>query len=211
MAKRVLHDRFFKQAKADGYLARSAYKLMEIDDKYRILRRGMFVLDLGAAPGSWTQVAAERIGDRGLIVALDIQPIRVTLKNSVTMLADVNEVTPEALLEHIRAAGGEKFDAIISDMAPNTSGHGDHFRSVRLCERALELANDVLREGGNLTMKVFEGEQYPDLLRETTRRFENCKGFKPNSSRDVSKEMFIVAAGFRGGRQQAQGTRRTGE
>lgn len=208
MAKRVLHDRFFKQAKADGYLARSAYKLMEIDDKYRILRRGMFVLDLGAAPGSWTQVAAERIGDRGLIVALDIQPIRITLKNSVTMLADVNEVTPEALLEH---TGGERFDAIISDMAPNTSGHGDHFRSVRLCERALELANDVLREGGNLTMKVFEGEQYPDLLRETTRRFENCKGFKPNSSRDVSREMFIVAAGFKGGRHEAQGTRHTGE
>lgn len=208
MAKRVLHDRYFKQAKADGYLARSAYKLLEINDKYRILRRGMYVLDLGAAPGSWTQVASEIIGDRGRIVALDIQPIRVTLKNAVTMLADVNEVTPEALLEHTQ---GERFDAIISDMAPNTSGHGDHFRSVRLCERALELANDVLREGGNLTMKVFEGEQYPDLLRETTRRFENCKGFKPNSSRDVSREMFIVAAGFRGGRQQAQGTGHTAE
>lgn len=208
MAKRVLHDRYFKQAKADGYLARSAYKLLEINDKYRILRRGMYVLDLGAAPGSWTQVASEIIGDRGRIVALDIQPIRVTLKNAVTMLADVNEVTPDALLEHTQ---GERFDAIISDMAPNTSGHGDHFRSVRLCERALELANDVLREGGNLTMKVFEGEQYPDLLRETTRRFENCKGFKPNSSRDVSREMFIVAAGFRWGRHKAQGTGHEGK
>ena len=203
MANRVLHDRYFKQAKADGYLAPSAHKLIEIDDKYRLLGRSMFVLDLGAAPGSWTQVAAERIGDKGLIVALDIQPIRVTLKNSVTMLADVNEVTPEALLEH---TNGERFDAIISDMAPNTSGHGDHFRSVRLCERALDLAEDVLRKGGNLTMKVFEGEQYPDLLQETSRRFENCKGFKPKSSRDVSREMFIVAAGFRGGRHEARGT-----
>lgn len=208
MAKRVLHDRFFKQAKAEGYLARSAYKLIEIDDKYRVLRKGGIVLDLGAAPGSWTQVAAERIGERGRIVALDIQPIRVTLKNSVTMLADVNEVTPEALLEHTQ---GERFDAIISDMAPNTSGHGDHFRSVRLCERALELANDALKPGGNLVMKVFEGESYPDLLKETTRRFEKCKGFKPNSSRDVSKEMFIVAMGFRGGRHEAQGTGHKGE
>lgn len=195
MAKRVLHDKYFKQAKDEGYLARSAYKLIEIDDKFRVLpKRGGLVLDLGAAPGSWTQVASDRIGDSGKVVALDIQNIRVSLKNAATFLADVNEVTPEILLGH---TGGEKFDAIISDMAPNTSGHGDHFRSVRLCERALELANDVLRPGGNLVMKVFEGEQYPDLLKETTRRFAKCKGFKPNSSRDVSKEMFIVGLGFR--------------
>jgi len=197
MAKRrVLHDRFFTQAKAEGYLARSAYKLIEIDDKFRILpRRGGLVLDLGAAPGSWTQVASERMGPNGRIVALDIQEIRVSLPNAATFLADVNEVTPETLLEH---TGGQKFDAIISDMAPNTSGHGDHFRSVRLCERALELAADVLRPGGSLVMKVFEGEAYPDLLKETARRFTNCKGFKPQSSRDVSREMFIVAAGFKG-------------
>jgi 23S rRNA (uridine2552-2'-O)-methyltransferase len=197
MARRVLHDRFFKQAKSEGYLARSAYKLIEIDDKFRVLPRGGkvgLVLDLGAAPGSWTQVAAERMGDAGRVVALDIQAIRVSLKNATTLLADVNEVTPETLLAH---TGGERFDAIVSDMAPNTSGHGDHFRSVRLCERALELARDVLKPGGNLVMKVFEGEAYPDLLKEASRRFAKCKGFKPQSSRDVSREMFIVALGFK--------------
>jgi 23S rRNA (uridine2552-2'-O)-methyltransferase len=194
MAKRVLHDEYFKKAKTEGYLARSAYKLIEIDEKYRVLRKGNLVLDLGAAPGSWTQVASDRVGITGRIVALDILNIRVSLGNAATFLADVNEVTPEILLGH---TGGERFDVIISDMAPNTSGHGDHFRSVRLCERALELATDVLRPGGNLVMKVFEGETYPDLLKETARRFANCKGFKPKSTRDISKEMFIVAMGFR--------------
>lgn len=195
MAKRALHDRYFKQAKREGYLARSAYKLIEIDDKYRVLpKRGGLVLDLGAAPGSWTQVASERMGQGGRIVGLDVLPIRVSLSNADMFLADVNEITPEALLER---TGGEKFDAIISDMAPNTSGHGDHFRSVRLCERALELAEGVLKPGGNVVMKVLEGETYPDLLRETAQRFAKCKGFKPKSSRDVSTEMFIVALGFR--------------
>ena len=194
MARRDLHDEYFNRAKAEGYLARSAYKLKEIQHRKRLMRRGDRVLDLGCAPGAWLQVAAEFVGARGVVLGVDLQRVTARLPAPATaMQGDVFDIGPASLVER---AGG-RFDVLLSDMAPATSGAGDHFLSVRLCDRVVELAPDLLRAGGALAMKVFEGEQYPDLVRRTSALFAQCKGFKPAASRSVSREIYIVASGFR--------------
>jgi 23S rRNA (uridine2552-2'-O)-methyltransferase len=195
VARRELHDEYFRKAKAEGYLARSAYKLKEIQQKRRLMPRGGRVLDLGCAPGAWLQVAAEAVGRRGVVIGVDLKPVDAALPAPARAIqGDVYDLDPAALL----AAAGGPFDVILSDMAPSTSGAGDHFLSVRLCDRVLELAPELLRRGGSLAMKVLEGEQYPDLLRRTGAMFESCKGLKPAASRSVSSEMYVVATGFRG-------------
>jgi 23S rRNA (uridine2552-2'-O)-methyltransferase len=194
--RRQLHDQYFKKAKAEGYLARSAYKLQEIQERARLIRPGDRVLDLGCAPGSWMQVAAEVVGPKGVVVGIDLQEIRHAFDPNVrTLQADVYKVPAATLLE----MSGGLFDVALSDMAPNTSGAGDDFLSVRLCRRMLELINGLLRPGGNAAMKVLEGAEYMDLLRETQSVFRDARGFKPKASREVSREMFIVAKGYRGG------------
>lgn len=200
---RKLHDPFFLQAKAEGYLARSAYKLKEIIERKRSIQRGDRVLDLGCAPGSWLQVAAETVGPKGLVVGLDLTPVHENLgPNVLAVQGDVFKTEPEEFLR--LASGGADtpsptlFDVVISDMAPNTTGDGDHFRSVDLCRRVLELLSRTLRPGGNMVMKVFEGELYPELLAETRRLFAETKGFKPKACRDVSREMYITASGYKG-------------
>ncbi|TVQ59820.1 MAG: RlmE family RNA methyltransferase [Phycisphaerales bacterium] len=194
--RRVLHDRYFKQAKAEGYLARSAYKLIELQEKKSLMRPGQRVLDLGCAPGAWLQAAHEIVGERGVVVGVDFKPVTHPFPPNVrTIVGDVFETEPETLLAH---TSGALFDVVLSDMAPNTTGHDDHFPSVRLCERVLDLAPRVLAPTGNLAMKVFEGETYPDLLRRCQRSFAKVKGFKPKASRDVSREMYVVCHGFTG-------------
>jgi 23S rRNA (uridine2552-2'-O)-methyltransferase len=212
---RKLHDEFFKRAKAEGYVARSAYKLIEIDDRRKLLRAGDRVLDLGCSPGSWLQVVAQRIGPRGLCVGVDLKPVSPDLgraANTRTLVADVFDLTPELIAAELaRAAGRDpaashalRFNVILSDMAPSTEGGAggtvDHLRSIQLCRRVLALATTLLLDRGSLVMKVFEGEHYPALLKETGAVFAQVTGFKPDSSRDVSREMFIVAKGFKADR-----------
>lgn len=198
---RKLHDRFFKQAKAEGYAARSAYKLKEINRRRQVLRRGGRVLDLGCAPGSWLQVAAECVGPEGLVVGIDLRPVTIDLPaNARAVVGDAFEVDAAALLA-LAGDKAERFDVVLSDMAPSTEGGGggtvDHFRSVALCRRVLDLCPSVLRAGGHVVMKVFEGEEYPRLLRQTQRLFADVKGLKPEASRDASREMFIIGKDFR--------------
>ena len=196
MAKRVLQDRYFKQAKAEGYAARSAYKLTEIDDRNKILNRGAKVLDLGCAPGSWLQVAAQRVGPKGRVAGIDLQPVAQGIAPGVvTRVGDAFRTTPEELTELLDGPA----DVLLSDMAPGTTGdaRGDHYRSVELCRRVLELAPHVLRAGGSLAMKVFEGADYSDLLNETRARFKTAKGLKPKATRGASVEMFIIGLDFR--------------
>lgn len=196
MARRVLHDQYFKKAKDEGYLARSAYKLAEIADRHRLIARGDRVLDLGCAPGAWLQVASQRTGADGVVVGVDLKEVRDRIAPNVrAIVGDVYEIPPEHLLE---LAGG-RFDVVLSDMAPDTTGAGDtdHHRSVRLCRRVLDLLPLVLRRGGHCAMKVFEGGTYPALLRDTQLAFATAKGFKPKASRDVSREIYIVATGYR--------------
>jgi 23S rRNA (uridine2552-2'-O)-methyltransferase len=176
-------------------LARSAYKLKEIVERKKSIRRGDRVLDLGCAPGSWLQVAEEVVGPKGMVVGLDLQPVEATFGPNVRAVqGDVFKTSAE---EFLALGGGGLFDVVVSDMAPNTTGAGDHFRSVDLCRRVLELLPRVLRGGGNLVMKVFEGETYPELLKDVKRQFQECKGFKPEACRDVSREIYIVAAGYK--------------
>ena len=206
--RRQLHDRFFKQAKAEGYLARSAYKLKEVQEKFRVLRHGSAVLDLGCAPGSWLQVASELVGPRGIVVGIDLQTITASFPpNVIAYTGDAFLTPPESLLAHLAPreapaasstpATPRRFDTVLSDMAPNTTGHGDEYHSERLCRRVLELSPFVLAPNGSSVMKVLEGEPFPQLLADCKKLFRNAQAFKPQSSRDVSREIFIVAQGYK--------------
>jgi 23S rRNA (uridine2552-2'-O)-methyltransferase len=187
-AQRELHDFFFKEAKRKGYRSRAAYKLSEIDDKRTLLHKGDFVLDLGAAPGSWLQVVSERIGEHGKVIGVDLKAIDDGLPNNVvTMQEDVTLLT-------LGSFDNKFFDVILSDMAPSTTGTRtvDHHGSVNLCHTALDLSATLLKPHGNLVMKVLEGEVYPELLKRCANCFDSAKGFKPKASRAVSTEMFLV-------------------
>ena len=199
------HDRFHQKAKKEGFLARAVYKLQEIDEKHKIFEPGHTrVLDLGCAPGSWLQVATRLTGPRGRVVGVDLQEVdpdavrhgmdRPTADAVTAIQADVFAVDPARLLE----LSGGPFDVVLSDMAPNTSGHGDDHLSARLCRRVLELLPGLLRRGGTLCMKVLEGEAFPELLRDTKGLFRECGATKPKASREVSREMYIVGSGYRG-------------
>jgi len=193
-APRKLHDQFFKMAKAEGYLARSAYKLLEIHERKTLIRRGDRVLDLGCAPGSWLQVAEKLVGNSGVVVGIDLQEVTHPFGPRVHTLQEYAFTIDPARLTEL---GGGLFDVLLSDMAPNTTGHGDDLLSARLCRRVLELTPSVLRPGGHLVMKILEGADYPDVLKEAQAMFNEARGFKPKASRDVSREMFINARGLR--------------
>lgn len=194
MPRRILHDEFFKKAKAEGYVARSAYKLRQIQESRRLLKRGDRVLDLGCAPGAWLQVASEIVGPGGLVVGIDLQPVRHHMPPNVRhLVGDVYKVNPDDLT----ALAGGRFDAVLSDMAPNTTGINDHEMSIRLCDQVVALLPALLRSGGGMAIKVFEGGEYPRLLKQCAAMFDVAKGFKPKASREVSREMYIVASGYR--------------
>ncbi|MDY7107531.1 MAG: RlmE family RNA methyltransferase [Planctomycetota bacterium] len=216
---REIHDHYFRQAKREGYVSRAAYKLIEIDDRKKILKPGARVLDCGAAPGGWLQVASRRIGPSGLAVGIDLKPIthQFPRANVRTLQGDLREIPassllpepcpPEAGPDELREEGPgflndrpPLFTVILSDMAPSTTGDQniDHHQSVRLCQTLLDRCRDLLADEGNLVMKVFEGEAYPDLLARCQRLFESAKGFRPKASRGESREMYIIAHGYRG-------------
>lgn len=184
-----VQDHWFRLAKERGYRARSAFKLLEIDERFKLLRAGQRVLDVGAAPGSWTQVAAAAVGARGRVVAVDLKAI-----DPRGLPAHVELV--QADLAEIEASRFEQppFELVLSDMAPDTTGvpSADSAVSIRLCNALLDRAGAWLRPGGSLVMKAFEGGEYPALLRRAQGMFESVKGFKPKSSRAESVEMYVV-------------------
>lgn len=196
MARRKLHDRFFKQAKREGRLARSFYKIEEINRRNRLFGKGDRVLDLGAAPGSWLEYVLETVGPRGVVCAADVQPIHRKFKGRVTFRkADALDLAPDAFAD---AAGA--FDAVLSDMAPRTSGvkTADQARSLALCRAALRIARGALRPGGRFVCKAFDGPDLPDFRRELAECFETVKLAKPAASRDESMEMYVLGLAFRG-------------
>jgi len=191
-------DKYFKRAKKENYAARSVYKLKEMDKRFQIFKKGQTVLDLGAAPGSWTQFAGEKVGKQGRVLGVDIQETKHSFPENITFLqADVFSDSPE-LLEAIKPLA--PFDVIISDMAPKTTGikFADQANSLELCERAFEVATKYLKEGGNFAVKIFEGGEINDFRNLIRPYFGKIKNFKPHSSRAESKELFIVALGFKG-------------
>jgi 23S rRNA (uridine2552-2'-O)-methyltransferase len=195
MPRRVLHDEFFKKAKAEGYVARSAYKLQQIQESKRLIRKGDYVLDLGCAPGAWLQVASDIVGPTGRVVGIDLQPIRHQMPANVKhLVSDIYKTSPADLTALVEG----RFDVILSDMAPNTNGINDHELSIRLCDQTVSLLPALIKPGGSFAIKVFEGADYPRFQKDVSALFENCRGFKPKASREVSREMYIVAAGYRG-------------
>ena len=194
----MLHDRYFKQAKAEGYLARSAYKLIELDERFKLVRKGSRILDVGCAPGSWLQVAAERVGESGVVVGIDLKRVDARMPGHVvTLEGDLERTAPGVLTGPARGL----FDLVLSDMAPNTSGHGDDLVSARLCRSVLALLPGLLAPGRGLAMKILEGQEYPLVLRETKQLFRNAQGFKPKASREASREMYIIGKGYVGLRE----------
>jgi 23S rRNA (uridine2552-2'-O)-methyltransferase len=188
-------DHFFQRAKKEQYPARSVYKLKEMDKRFGILAPGARVLDLGAAPGSWTLYAAQRVGESGLVIAVDLQEITTELPPNVLTFQDNVFEPSDALSEAIEGQG--PFNAVISDMAPKTTGikFADQARSFDLAMQALALARKCLIKGGHFVVKIFEGPDTPALMSDMRREFSNVKSFKPKSSRAESKEMFFIGLG----------------
>jgi 23S rRNA (uridine2552-2'-O)-methyltransferase len=184
-------DQYVKMAHKQGLRSRAAFKLMELDEKYRLLRKGMCVVDLGSAPGSWTQVAQRVLGDSGKIVALDILPMD-PLDRVTFIQGDFTEDEPLALLEE--ALDGQNADLVLSDMAPNMSGMGavDQPRMMYLAELALAFAEKWLEPGGSFVVKVFHGVGFDDFVRETRSLFEKVQIRKPSASRPRSREVYIL-------------------
>ncbi|CAD7695331.1 unnamed protein product [Ostreobium quekettii] len=213
-SNKVLHDKFFKQAKKAGYVSRAAFKLKEIQDKHKIISPGGFVLDLGCAPGAWLQVACQELGPRkrgGLVLGVDIQDVKIPQKfcdDRVRVLqGDARDLTPQMLREH----GPQGFDAVLSDMLPPTTGHAeiDVERSAELASVALHIAvgylfdkfeeerpptdeSGVLKAKGSLVMKIFEGSGTGEIVADARKYFEKISRVRPQATRKTSREFYLV-------------------
>jgi 23S rRNA (uridine2552-2'-O)-methyltransferase len=193
-----LNDPYVQEAQRRGYRSRAAFKLLDLDARDKLLRPGLVAVDLGAAPGSWTQVLRERLGPTGRIVAIDLLPMDPVAGVTVVQ-GDFREDDGLAAVEN--ALGGQPVDLVVSDMAPNLSGieSADQARSVHLGELALEFAAAHLKPGGDLVVKVFQGSGLQALTASIGERFAKVYVRKPKSSRDRSRETFLVGKGFRAG------------
>ncbi len=196
---RKVKDFYYKKAKKDKYPARSIYKLEEAQHRYQFLKRGDSVLDLGCCPGSWSLFASEVVGETGVVVGVDLQETRQAPRHGGAEIhwlqSDIMDPEMVLLVRKIRPA----FRVLISDLAPKTTGNrwADHQQSLRLTRRTLELAQILLLEKGAYICKVFQGEDFPVFVDEVKACFEQVKVIKPQSSRTESREVFVVALGFR--------------
>ena len=200
VTKRWLSDRkrdyYYRKAKKEQFRSRAAYKLLQINDRFSIISPGDRVVDLGASPGGWSQVALELVGSIGKVVAADMRRMR-PIEGVEFVLGDVREgETVKAIIERL----GGSADIVISDMSPNISGQYsmDHARSIELCEHALSFSRKVLRQRGILLVKVFDGDLYREYLEHLKRYFKTVKAHGPKASRQASSEIYVIATGFLG-------------
>lgn len=193
--ERHINDPYVHAAHREGYRSRAAYKLLEIDEKYKILKAGAVVVDLGAAPGGWSQVAAEK--KCKTVVGIDLLPIDPLPGVTFFEMDFMDDAAPQTLLDAL----GEAPDVVLSDMAPNTTGHKatDHIRIVMLVEAAYDYACDILKSNGAFVAKVFQGGTEGELLNRIKKDFTTVRHVKPPASRQDSAEIYLVATGFRGG------------
>lgn len=185
-----VQDHYFRKAKKDGYVARSAYKLQEIDQKNGLINKGDRVLDLGCFPGSWMQYIAKQVGSSGLVVGIDRTPLEISLGDNMRFIhSDINDLDLDILGQH-----SERFDLVCSDMAPNTSGikSTDAARSFQLCRMALLVAEKWLKPGGATLVKILQGSSFPELQKLMREEYATVKNIKPKSSRSESKEIFVL-------------------
>lgn len=198
--ERQLNDPFVARAKREGYRSRAAYKLLEIDEKHRLLKPGQRIVDLGAAPGGWSQIAARKVAGGkggGAVAAIDLLEIEPIAGVDFIALDFMDERAPEKL----KAMLGGPADGVMSDMAANTTGHKktDHLRIIGLAEAALEFAREILAPGGFFLAKLFQGGDTVNLVNELKRDFATVRHIKPEASRADSSELYVLATGFRGG------------
>ncbi|MCL1984605.1 MAG: RlmE family RNA methyltransferase [Methanomassiliicoccaceae archaeon] len=203
MTKRWLaehkQEKYYRLAKKLDYRSRASFKLIQIDDRFGIFEEGDSVVDLGASPGGWLQVAKERVGG-GKVIGVDLRPIR-PIDGVITILGDITDKgTMNELLERF----GGKADVVLSDMAPNVGGHysTDHARSVHLCSYAVNVADHVLKKNGKMVVKVFMGDMFPDVKDSLDIRFRSVKVHSPDATRSTSSEVYVIAKGFRGHRPE---------
>jgi 23S rRNA (uridine2552-2'-O)-methyltransferase len=201
MVKRaeLKHDRFYKAAKTEGYRSRSAFKLLQIVHKFKLIKPGDVVVDLGAAPGGWSQVARELIGDKGTVISVDLlsmAPIAgvVVLKGDIT-----NEETISTILEALASKERKAVDVVISDVAPQLSGNKDldQYRSFELSTAALTIATELLKEKGNFVTKIFQSEYYPQFYKSVKIKFKDTRAYSPAATRKRSAEVYVVGKGYK--------------
>lgn len=195
--ERQLNDPYVRAAKEQGWRSRAAFKLLELDERFRLIRPGARIVDLGAAPGGWTQVALKKAGPKAKVVALDLLPMD-PVPGATVLQGDFQEAAAERAV--LDALDGGPADLVLSDMAPNTTGHAatDHIRIIALAELALDFALRVLAPGGAFVCKVFQGGSERTLLEALKRHFATVRHAKPPASRKDSSELYVVATGFRG-------------
>jgi 23S rRNA (uridine2552-2'-O)-methyltransferase len=196
--ERQIKDPYVTRARREGYRSRAAYKLIEIDDKFHMLKPGASVVDLGAAPGGWSEVAAQRVGAGGRVIAIDILDIKPITGVEFLQLDFLDAAAPDRLKAML---GGAAAGVVLSDMAANATGHRqtDHLRIMGLAEVAAQFARDVLGPGGNFLCKVLQGGTEATLLADLKRDFAAVKHIKPPASRTDSAELYLLARDFRGG------------
>jgi 23S rRNA (uridine2552-2'-O)-methyltransferase len=194
--ERQLNDPYVARAKREGYRSRAAFKLLEIDEKYHLLKAGQRVVDLGAAPGGWAQIAARKVGPKGKVVGIDLLDIDPLPGVDFIQLDFLDESAPGRLVDML----GGPADIVMSDMAANTTGHKktDHLRIMGLAEAAIYFAREILAPGGAFLAKVFQGGTESQLLADLKRDFATVRHVKPAASRADSAELYVLATGFRG-------------
>ncbi len=188
------HEHYYKLAKKLHYRSRASFKLMQIDDRFNIFREGDAVVDLGASPGGWLQVAKERVGERGKVVGVDLRHIR-PLEGVTTIIGDITE---DSTMKTLLDTFGGKADVVLSDMAPDIGGNysTDHARSVDLCMYAVAVCDRILKKEGKMVVKVFMGDMMDSLIKELESRFRSVRIHSPAASRETSSEVYIISKGF---------------
>ncbi len=193
--KRNRHDPAYLRAKRENFAGRAVYKLEEIDQRFRLIKPGMHILDLGCWPGSWLQYAVAKAGPEAVLVGVDLDPVELALPSNVqTFVGDVNKLKPDRLVARFG-----RFDLVLSDMAPNTTGNKDFDLPVSedLWLRALDIASAVLRVGGHFCGKVFQGPRFGELLRELEGRFQEARAYRCENTRKHSREQYLIGRGLR--------------
>ncbi len=202
MVKRadLKRDRYYKRAKEEGYRSRSAYKLLQIEDKYEVIKEGDVVIDLGAAPGGWSQVAKELVGEKGVVISVDLQHIE-KLEGVESIKGDITreKETVSAIREELFPERGGLVDVILSDASPKLSGNRDydHFCSFELSKSALNIASVLLRKNGNFVVKIFQGAYYDKFYGDVKAKFRHTRAYSPEASRKRSAEVYVIGKGYK--------------
>ena len=186
-------EQYYKKAKKENYHSRASYKLLQLDNKFKIIKKGDYIVDLGAAPGGWSQVALERVGEEGLVVGVDLQ--RIKHMESPNFIGIRGDFTKEETLQNICKITGKKVDVVLSDASPQLSGvkDVDQIRTLELALAVIKITNYILKPHGSLIMKAFQGEEFENLLKKIKKEFKTVKTTKPPSSRKKSVEMYMIA------------------